>query len=108
MTRTFKALVSCARTGGGRIVSDRVDVTPNGTTEAVAACPPGKRALGGGIDLIGSPSAELQMLANGPQGPSGTTATSMDGDPAVYWDGNVYNRGNRTRDFKVVAICAGA
>lgn len=105
-TRTFKALVSCARVGNAKIVADGANVNPGDTTESVAACPTGTRALGGGVGLLGSPSVDLQMLSNGPQAASGTTETTNDGDPAVYWDGDVYNRSGRSRDFKVLAVCA--
>ncbi|MFN8160899.1 MAG: hypothetical protein U0R52_07645 [Solirubrobacterales bacterium] len=104
--RSFKAMVTCARTGNARIVSDKVDVNPNDSTEIAAACPPADRALGGGLSILGSPTPLLDVISDGPQGPSGTTATTMDGDLVRYWDGSVYNRAPAVRFFKVFAICA--
>lgn len=106
VTRRFKVLVVCARRGNARIVAAKANVKPFDAVESVAACPIGERALGGGMSVLGRPSVELQFQSNGPQGPSGTSGTTMDGDRAVYWDGEIYNRLSRTRFFKVFAICA--
>jgi hypothetical protein len=62
----FKALVICSSQGSPKIVSENVNVGPFEDVEATALCPAGKRALGGGVSVIGRPTVNLQHEANGP------------------------------------------
>jgi hypothetical protein len=105
-TRTFKVIAICARASDATIVADEVNVDPITAVEVAAPCPPGKRALGGGVSVLGTPSTELEINLNGPQDATGQTATTDSGDVPVSWDGAVYNSSDRVRFYKTFAICA--
>lgn len=106
VTRKFQALVICSKTLKPHLAVSKVPVASNSDVEVAAKCPPGKRALGGGVLVYGMPTPQLQFVENGPLNAGGTTAGTVDGDVAVSWDGDVYNRTARSRHFKTLAVCA--
>ncbi len=106
VARSFQALAICSKSARPRIVASRVPVAPNDSVEVASSCPAGRRALGGGVLVLGKPTPDLQFEESGPLSAAGTTAGTVDGDVAVSWDGDVYNRSSTTRSFKTLAVCA--
>jgi len=106
VTRRFQALVICSKTVKPHIVADKVPVAPTSDVEVAANCPPGQRALGGGVLVLGKPTTDLQFTENGPLSSAGTTAGTVDGDVPVAWDGDISSRATKTRAFKTLAVCA--
>ncbi len=106
VARSFQAVVICSKSARPHIVASLVPVAPKNSVEVASSCPAGQRALGGGVLVLGKPTPELQFEESGPLSAAGTTAGTVDGDVAVSWDGDVYNRTSTTRSFKTLAVCA--
>jgi hypothetical protein len=106
VTRKFQAFVICSKQTRPHIVAAKVPVAPNSNVEVTADCPPGQRALGGGVLVGGKPTVSLQFVESGPLGAGGTTAGTDDGDVPVAWDGDIGNSTSKTRSFKTLAVCA--
>ncbi len=106
VARTFQAIAICSKSARPEIVVSRVPVAPSADVEVASSCPAGRPALGGGVLVVGKPSPELQFEESGPLSAAGTTAGTVDGDVAVSWDGDVYNRSSTTRSFETLAVCA--
>ena len=80
------------------------DVESEQTGEEFAVCPPGKRALGGGVVQSGSALGPY-VRASGPLDNTGDTLATNDGDKAKQWYAAVNNSSGSTREFRVFAIC---
>jgi hypothetical protein len=108
--------IGVALDGGGRAVAAPAsnDATIKATSfsvadkkvgEEFAVCPGNKRALGGGVVQSG-PAVEVAVRASGPLASSGVTAQTVSGSIPKQWYAAVYSVSEKTRDFKVFAICA--
>lgn len=94
------------------IVVDKVVGAPGtSTADAVAVCPPGRRATGGGAWLEGSPySADTHIVDSEPALP-GTPAQNgynptKNGQVPGGWHATVYNANSSPRRLHVYVLCA--
>lgn len=75
---------------------------------ANAVCPPGRRALGGGIGTTTAPTTGDILTAplhfSGPLDETGSTTATVDGDVARAWTASVDD--GRVNTYKVFALCA--
>jgi hypothetical protein len=84
-----------------------------GLSGAFADCPAGRRAVGGGIVENGSRPVYVAASgpldgsgAGGPLDPSGSVASTKDGDVARRWYAGVSNAASQTSAVKVLALCS--
>jgi hypothetical protein len=75
--------------------------------EGVAQCPPGERAVGGGIVPTGS-TANIVLRVSGPLDETGTVAGTRDGDRPRAWYAAASNEGTGAASFRIFAVCAKA
>ncbi len=80
-----------------------------------ANCPDGRRAVGGGVIRAGSRAIYLAASgpldgsgAGGPLNPSGSVASTKDGDVARRWYAGVSNHASSSAQVKVLALCSAA
>lgn len=77
---------------------------------AVAQCPAGSRATGGGVSTTdgSSPGGGYTYVIglSGPLDETGFTANTVDGDVARSWYAWIYNNAGAPRTFRVFAICS--
>lgn len=81
----------------------------NGTyAQAPAECPPGERAIGGGLDYQGSiPAGKTQLDATAPLDAGGTSAGTESGDVIRFWFAEVTNLDlGAGHDYAVSAVCS--
>jgi Ca2+-binding RTX toxin-like protein len=80
------------------------------TGSGAAACPPGTRVVGGGVDTTGptpgGSALPYHTILSGPLDETGLTANTADGDVARYWYAYVRNAGLATVEFRVFALCS--
>src|SRR4051794_32212769 len=95
------------------IVAAPFELAPSQSDGAIARCPPGQRAVGGGLDTQGSPwvidpndKGDSHLEVSGPRDETGTTAGTDTGDVPRSWYGAIRNGTGETRTFKVFAICS--
>ncbi len=103
--RTFKVFAICAGASDATIESTSFIVGRHESDEAFAVCPPGKRALGGGVVQSGFANNQF-VLASGPLDNTGVTTNTITGDVAKQWYAAVSNNA-RSKTFRVFAICSG-
>jgi hypothetical protein len=111
----FKVFALCSADSRATIEATRSSAKAKRTGRARAKCPPGKRALGGGIIESGRLRADpdrlvpalgfLRVRASGPLDATGVAANTHDGDVAKQWYGAVENRNPKRVRLKVFAIC---
>jgi len=104
----YQALALCSAGSDATIVSKRfpVPVCVGCATGEVATCGPGKRALGGGIGVIGTVFGNVfQSL---PLDETGQAVSTQTGDVPRSWSAfvNVFSAGNDPTEYRVSAICA--
>ena len=89
-------------------------MVPSGSVApAIAACPAGRRAVGGGVATTGplfsgAVATQYSVLSSGPLDDSGAVATTEDGDVARGWFAYVHNAAGTQQLFKTFAICSQA
>jgi hypothetical protein len=89
-----------------------IDGLPNGGSGfAVATCPAGTRAVGGGIGTAAAPvllpiGLAYGVLLNGPLDETGVAANTQNDDAARQWYGAVRNDAGIPQSFKVLALCS--
>ncbi len=99
-----KVLAICSAASDATVQATPFSVAARRTGHAIAACPPGERALGGGLVQEGWP--DDRILASGPRDASGTVAGTKDGDVAKQWYAAVHNLPAHRVAFKVFALCS--
>ena len=93
-----------AAPGGDATVQPAFFLAPLGEAGATASCPLGRRITGGGLGAsVTAPPSLLRV--SGPVDENGQTATTLDGDIAVSWVGNVIN-GIAGTVHRTFAICS--
>jgi hypothetical protein len=100
-----KVLALCSAASDATIRATPFSVAARQTGHAIAACPAGERALGGGLVQAGWP--DDRILASGPRDASGKVANTRDGDVAKQWYAAVHNLPAHRVGFKVFALCSG-
>jgi hypothetical protein len=75
---------------------------------ALAACPSGQKATGGGAYLDGAVNPSDRILRSAPVASTGGSAFSLlsDGSAATGWYGEVFNAGAASRTLHVYVVCA--
>lgn len=101
----FKIIALCSQASDAT-----VEVQPFSaelSAAAVATCPAGKRALGGGVNTTGpvTPnSRDYEVELSGPLPETGFIVE--DGDVARHWFASIMRRGTGGQQFKTIALCA--
>ncbi len=91
------------------IVTTLLKIGPNSRGAAIATCPSGARAVGGGINTLGpasSPAAPYRVELSGPLDETGLIANTVDGDIARAWYASIRNAFTTQNDFRVYALCS--
>ncbi|MGH2926268.1 MAG: hypothetical protein ACRDK1_09900, partial [Solirubrobacterales bacterium] len=99
-----KVLALCSAVSDATIRATPLSVGARKTGQAVATCPAGRRALGGGVVQEGWP--DDRVLVSGPRDGSGTVAGTGDGDAARQWYAAVHNLPAHRVGFKVFVLCS--
>jgi hypothetical protein len=100
----LKALALCSKASDARIEAKGFSAGGRDTGVAVAKCPSGKWAVGGGV--VQSNWPDNRVLASGPLDATGVIANTKDGDKAKRWYAAVHNLPARRVHFKVFALCS--
>jgi len=75
------------------------------SSQEVASCEPGERAVGGGAGFAGSPGSEMRIVYSGPGDGEGKPEQ---GQAPTAWEGVIYNsEGAAREDGRVYVVCAG-
>ena len=93
------AIAGCALQGYERVTEVRA-AAPGAFTVVQAVCPAGKRVLGGGFQISGSPG-DLNVAQSFPQ-----ETTDTAGDPALGWQVAVTSQAASALDVVAFATCA--
>ncbi len=107
----FKVFAVCSQSSDAVVQVASFDVGNSSSDSGLATCPAGRRALGGGIDTLGSIAIAgrafpYQVIASGPVDETSQTASTDDGDVARSWNGAIFNQSGNPQNFKVLALCA--
>lgn len=105
----FKVFAICSADSSARLETEVFRTESNEVGHAVATCPAGKRALGGGVISPHSQSPDdSAVVASGPFDASGGFTALGDGDKARQWYGAAFinNSGAVHTKFRVFVICA--
>jgi Ca2+-binding RTX toxin-like protein len=87
------------------VVAEEITAKPSGSTlSRTVNCPPGARALSGGIQSAIAPGASLQATL--PLDASGLLAETLDGDIATRWASRVLNISGGTVGATGFALCS--
>lgn len=91
--------------GATNVTVARVETTiaPGGSGSAVAVCPAGSRATGGGVNPVGV-TAEAALIKSYPS--TGGVSQAETGDTPTAWGGWAHNPTGGTATLYVFAICA--
>ncbi|HEV8153175.1 MAG TPA: hypothetical protein VGP78_09590 [Solirubrobacteraceae bacterium] len=100
-TRTYRTFVLCSATSDATIEAASFTVGSQANGQDVAACPAGRRALGGGVGNVGD---QTRVRVSQPLDQNGTAPG--EGEAAGQWYASVYNIDSGPRVFKVFALCA--
>ena len=106
----FKVFAICSGDSTARLALESFRTDSNEPGHAIAKCPSGKRALGGGVISPRAPQSpdDHAVIASGPLAATGGFSAIDDGDKATRWYGAAFNNNagvNHSR-FRVYAICA--
>ena len=103
----FQVLALCSAGSDATVESKRfpVEVCVGCGTGTLATCPPGKRALGGGVGLIGSGFGNL--FQSQPVDETGQAVTTDSGDVPRSWSAfvNIFSASGDPVEYRVSAIC---
>ena len=110
----FRISALCSRASDAFVETTDFQVQDNSTGNqgsAVATCPAGSRAIGGGVGSTGpAPAGDgfplYRVMLSGPLDETGLTANTDDNDVARSWFGFVNNNSLAQRLFKVMALCS--
>lgn len=108
-TREFRVLALCSRASDAVLEVQDVVAASGGSVATTAACPAGRRVLGGGLITTGPASlgdAFYFVQLAGVQDETGLTGNTDDGDVARFFYGYVHNVSGAPQTVKAVAICA--
>ena len=112
----FRISALCSRASDAFVETTDFQVQDSATStqgSAVATCPAGSRAIGGGVGSTGpTPAGDIfpfyRVMLSGPLDETGLTANTDDNDVARSWFGFVNNNSLAQRLFKVMALCSRA
>ncbi len=107
--RIYRVFAICSASSDATIAASSFVTAPGqGRGEATAACPSGRRVVGGGIGTINDNSPiESAMVVSGPLDGTGTTEGTVDGDEARFWFAHARNTSKDFQQFhKVFALCS--
>lgn len=99
-----KVFALCSATSDATVEETSVFLESNAGSSAVATCPAGRRAVGGGIGTTAAVGTSL-VRVSGPLDDTGLTANTSDGDVARHWYANFFNTAS-PRTYKVLALCS--
>jgi hypothetical protein len=104
--RTYKVFALCSANSDATVEASRIELAPGASGAARATCPPGSRALGGGI---GTTAATLgaYVRVSGPVDETGSIQNTFDGDIAKHWYASVSNL-TPAQSYRVFALCSAA
>ncbi len=105
----YRVIAVCSANSDATIQSQRVTVQDCvGCGKAtVVTCPAGKRALGGGVGLIGPAGGFGRLFQSAPADGTGDTAETGSGDVPRSWSAHVNHfAGGDDVEYRVSAICA--
>jgi hypothetical protein len=104
--RTYKVFALCSANSDATVEESRIELAPGASGAARATCPPGRRALGGGI---GTAAATLgaYVRVSGPLDETGSVQNTSDGDIARHWYASVSNF-TPAQSYRVFALCSAA
>src|SRR5262249_38919378 len=109
-TSTFHVYAICSASSDATVEETSYSVTGGGGENfAIATCPGGRRAIGGGLGTQGPISPTLVnygLHVAGPLDGTGTTSGTDDGDVAASWHSAVVNVSGSTQTFKTFALCS--
>ncbi len=102
--RSYRVFALCSANSDATVEETTFDLTAWSAADAVAACPPGRRAVGGGIGTMGA-TLDAYLRASGPVDETGLIAGTADGDIAKGWYASVFSSAP-TRTYRVFALCS--
>ena len=102
--RTYKVFALCSATSDAIVEEASYAMPANAEGEGGVTCPAGRRVVGGGVGTTAA-TVNSAVQVSGPLGPTGLTATTIDGNVARSWYAKVKNAG-LARTYKVLALCA--
>jgi hypothetical protein len=101
----YKVVALCSATSDATVATATFTARPKLRGAAVATCPFGTRAVGGGVRSLGE-SAFTLLLTSGPVNETGTFELTETGDVARGWHASVLNFANFEQTYKVFALCS--
>jgi Ca2+-binding RTX toxin-like protein len=103
----FKVFALCSRTSDAVVEATSFSLPVIGAGGAVARCPAGSRALGGGLGTTGAITLPIiyGMLLSGPRDETGVTGATVNGNIPREWASTMFNFGGGP-DFKAFALCS--
>ena len=106
----FKTMAVCSAGSDATVATNTFVAGQTGSDSAVASCPAGQRALGGGVgytpDFVGGSFSHTTQFS-GPVDETGTMAATDTGDVARGWLGSAWNVSTTNlKTFKVFALCS--
>ena len=107
----YRVLALCSAGSDATIQSQRfpVEIRVGCGKSAVVTCPAGKRALGGGVGVIGTAKNFGRIFQSGPVDETGDVKNTVTGDVARSWSAfvNQWTGGlGDNAEYRVSAICA--
>jgi hypothetical protein len=103
----FKVFALCSRTSDAVVEATPFSLPAIGNGGAVARCPAGSRAVGGGLGTTGAVGGQIVygLLLSGPRDETGVTGATVNGDIPREWASTAFNLGGGP-DFKAFALCS--
>ena len=105
VTRAYRVFAICSATSDAIVAAKTFSLGDGEHGVGVATCPPGRRAVGGGMGETG-PSPYFGFVhMSGPVDGTGATTNTQSGDVARSWYVFIGND-NEPREYKALALCA--
>lgn len=103
-----KVFALCSSASDATVKAHTFTVPSVGWGTAVARCPAGQRALGGGVNTTTGPETQFSytVLGSGPRDAGGTVAGTVTGDVARSWSATIHNGTAADETFRVYALCS--
>jgi hypothetical protein len=94
----------CSAGSDATVEASPLSLTAGSTGEAVAACPSGRRAVSGGVDVSGA-SVDDSLSTTAPVDETLDLSQTHTGDVARGWRATVKSNLSGSHDYKVFAMC---
>jgi len=109
-TQVFKVFALCSQDSDANVEAQPLSVGNPSSAAAIATCPAGTRAVGGGVGTTGPVTAagvDYIVEVSAPLDETGSPANTDDGDVARSWYASIWNNtGANPAHFKVFALCS--